>query len=182
MQSYILDTISIPEDLEFLYNVMNAEDQYLHSTKLQFWSVQMFEQWIVRRLQTDFHDFYIVKDPNTKIRKGYVYNYDFSLKNGNCKLAVYICPEYRATGIGAFAAIGFIKKLFDMYPIQKLYSTIYDYNGESLRSNLAAGFVEEGILKDYRYYNGKMHDIHYLSLSRQQFEYKMRKWVERCFV
>ncbi|MGN1345010.1 MAG: GNAT family N-acetyltransferase [Traorella sp.] len=178
MQPCVLNQVILPDDIPFLYNAMSADDQYLFSTKLRFWSIQAFEQWLISRLKNDFHDFFIIKDKNNR-KIGYAYNYDFSLQHGHCKLVVYIEPEYRKIGIGAFAAIRFISYLFETYPLLKLYSTIYTYNQESRKSNLAAGFVEEGVLKEYRYYDGQMHDLHYLSLSRQSYEQKIKgKWVK----
>ena len=178
MQPCVLSHVVFPKDLEFLYETMTADDQYLFSTKLKFWSIHAFEQWIMFKLKMDFHDFFIIKDRSNDRKIGYAYNYDFSLKHGHCKLVIYIVPEHREKSIGAFAAIEFISYLFENYPLRKLYSTIYAYNSESLKSNLAAGFVEEGILKEYRYYDGEMHNIHYLSLSRQAYEQNMRKWVK----
>lgn len=55
------------------------------------------------------------------------------------------------------------------YPIRKVYFEIYDYNTQSLSSNLQAGFTEEGCLKEYRYHNGVFHDLHILAMSRQDF-------------
>lgn len=179
MQPCVLCHVMLPDDIDFLYSTMTADDQYLFSTKIRFWTVQAFEQWLICRLRGDFHDFFIVKHRRTNIKIGYVYNYDFSLQHGHCKLVVYIKPEFRKTGMGAFAAVGFVSYLFQTYPLRKLYSTIYEYNYESLKSNRAAGFVEEGVLKEYRYYDGKIHDIHYLSLSRQTYEQKiLGKWVK----
>ncbi|MCM1060669.1 MAG: GNAT family N-acetyltransferase [Eubacterium sp.] len=167
--------VNIPNDIPFLYMAMSAEDQYLYSTKLSFSSMQEFEHWLCCRLKNDFHDFLIIKDAFSLKHLGYVHNYDFSLVDGHCKLVVYIIPECRETGIGSMAAITFMDKLFAEYPLRKLYSTIYDYNKESLKSNLAAGFTEEGILRDYRYYDGGYHNIHYLSISRDDFEKMMRR-------
>ena len=178
MQHRVLSRIAVPDDIDFLYQAMTADDQYLYSTKLKFGSIQAFEQWLVCRLRGDFHDFYIVTDAKTKQKVGYVHNYDFSLRDGHCKLVVYICPAFRKTGVGAVAAVHFVARLFERYPLRKLYSTIYDYNRESLKSNLAAGFAEEGVLRDYRYYDGTAHSIHYLSLSRDAFETRMKKWVK----
>ena len=178
VEGYVLDYVNILQDIQFLYAVMSAEDQYLYSTKLRFFSIQNFEHWLSGRLKNEFHDFFIIRDSCSKKPLGYVHNYDFSLVDGHCKLVVYIIPEYRETGLGGIAAITFMKKLFAMYPLRKLYSTIYDYNRESLNSNLAAGFHEEANLSDYRYYDGEYHSIHYLSISRQQFEKTIGKWVK----
>lgn len=177
MNHCILNQLEIPKDIDFLYETMNANDQFLFSTKLKFSTYQSFKHWLLGGLNNKFHDFFIVRDLITNIEIGYVYNYDFSLQNGHCKLVVYICPKYRKTGVGAFATVDFISYLFETYPLRKLYSTIYEYNSESLKCNRSAGFVEEGVLKDYRYYNGELHNIHYLSLSRQTYEQRMRKWI-----
>lgn len=177
----ILDSVILPRDTHFLYEIISSEDQYLYSTKLRFYSEQNFEQWLYQRLNHDFHDFYIIRDTHSSSIFGYVHNYDFSLTDGHCKLVVCIAPKFRATGIGSVAAILFMQQLFDMYPLRKLYSTIYDYNRESLRSNLAAGFTLEGTIQEYRYFNGKFHDMHYLSISREQFKKTLGKLVGPCF-
>lgn len=41
-------------------------------------------------------------------------------------------------------------------------------------SNQKAGFLEEGVLKKYRYYNGKFHDLHILSMDRKRFYTTLR--------
>ena len=178
MKDWILECVNIPNDIPFLFAAMTAEDQYLYSTKLSFFSIQDFERWFCCRIKNEFHDFLIVKDAHSLKALGYVHNYDFSLIHGHCKMVVYIIPERRETGIGGIAAITFMKELFSAYPIRKIYSTVYDYNKESLRSNFNAGFIEEGTLKDYRYYDGNYHSIHYLSMSREQFERTISKFVK----
>lgn len=178
----ILTPVVLPRDTRFLYEMMTAEDQYLYSTKLRFYSEQGFEQWLYQRLNHDFHDFYIIRDAHASKVMGYVHNYDFSLTDGHCKLAVCIAPGYRATGIGSIAAIMFMHRLFGLYPLRKLYSTIYDYNSESLRGNLAAGFTLEGTIREYRYFDSRFHDMHYLSISRERFENTIGKLVKSCSV
>jgi RimJ/RimL family protein N-acetyltransferase len=106
-------------------------------------------------------------------RIGYVHNYDFSMRDGRCKLVVFIDESYREFGIGAIAAISFMRKLFDDYPIRRMYLDIYDYNKESLVSNLKAGFKEEGVIKNYRYHDGSFYDLHILSMDRKTFETKL---------
>ena len=70
-----------------------------------------------------------------------------------------------------------MKQLFLRYPLRKLYSTVYEYNSESLQSNLAAGFEVEGMLKDYRYFNGRYYGLYYLSISKDKFEKTIGKLV-----
>ena len=64
----------------------------------------------------------------------------------------------------------FMGDLFSAYPLRKIYALVYGYNEESLRSNLAAGFVEEGVMREYRYLGGAWHDCHILALTKQAYE------------
>ncbi|MCD7951289.1 MAG: GNAT family N-acetyltransferase [Erysipelotrichaceae bacterium] len=160
-----------------MFTYFLADDQYLYSTKFGFNTKKEFEQWLRERLNNRFYDFFIVKNNQLK-SIGFVYNYDLSLIDGHCKLVVYIIDEYRKTGIGGFVATKFMKYLFAKYPIRKVYSTIYDYNQESLQSHIAAGFIEEGSISDYRYYHGTYHRIHYFSMNRKTFESTLGKLVK----
>lgn len=178
MKDFELCCLESKRDIDFLYSIFNGNDQYLYSTNLRFNTKQSFENWIRNQVCTDFHDFFLVKDKNKNNLIGYVHNYDFSLIDGHCKLTVYIDEKYRKTGIGGFVTIYFMNYLFLMYPLRKVYSTIYDYNFESLNSNLAAGFVEEGRINNYRYHNGVYYAIHYLSMSRDRFNDTIGKLVK----
>lgn len=172
-----LSKLSNDRDLYFLYQAMSSGDQFLYSTQITHNSEKMFYEWIYQRLDHEFHDFYLVKKVEDNENIGFVHNYDFSLKDGHCKLVVYISSVLRDTGIGGIAAILFMKQLFKEYPLKKLYSTIYDYNSQSLESNIRAGFKEEGVLKKYRYYDGAYHNLHYLTMTREQFENTLGRLV-----
>ena len=45
----------------------------------------------------------------------------------------------------------------------------YAYNEKSLTSLLQCGFEQTGVVKEYRYFNGKYHDLVLLSVSRDDF-------------
>ena len=74
----------------------------------------------------------------------------------------------------------FIGDLFAAYPLRKVYALVYGYNRESLRSNLQAGFVEEAVLRDYRYLDGAYHDCHILALTRESYEKTLAPLVARA--
>lgn len=178
MNDFVLCSIETKEDVDFLFSAFTGEDQFLYSTNLHFNSKRSFENWIRERIGRDFHDFFLVKNKIGGNPIGYVHNYDFSLIDGHCKLSVYVDVRYRKTGIGGFIAIYFLNYLFIEYPLRKVYSTIYDYNHESLNSNLAAGFIEEGMINEYRYHSGKYYPIHYLSIERERFLNTLGKLVK----
>ena len=177
MNDFELCSIESKKDIDFLYSIFTGADQFLYSTNLRFNTKQSFEKWIHERIGVDFHDFFLIKDKLKNNLIGYVHDYDFSLIDGHCKLSVYIDEKYRKTGMGGFVTIHFINYLFSRYPLRKVYSTIYDYNSESLNSNFAAGFIEEGIIGDYRYHDGQYYAIHYLSMSREKFDDSIGKLV-----
>ena len=37
--------------------------------------------------------------------------------------------------------------IFRSHPLRKVYALVHGYNAESLQSNLAAGFEEEGVMR-----------------------------------
>ncbi len=167
MTNIILQPVDIERDLNFIYENMLSEDLYLFSSVIVLNTKKDFAEWLNVRLHNEFHDFYMVDLDGSSI--GFVYNYDFSLINGHCKIVTYINKEKRSTGAGGIASVIFIKKLFEAYPIHKIYTTVYDYNEQSISSNLKAGFKKEGYLNEFRYYKGSYHGLYILSMTRRTF-------------
>lgn len=147
---------------------MMGDDQYLFSARQTFNTPELFRTWLEEVLKSSFHDFAVIKMDSDEII-GFLHNYQFSLKDGHCKLAECVKRNYRGSGLGAMAALIFMHQLFEMYPLRKMYLTVYDYNLESLRNNVRAGFCEEGKIRSYKYYNGQYYDMHYYSIYREKF-------------
>lgn len=167
-------------DLHSLFLMMTDDDQYLFSTCVLCNTERDFSNWLADRLRGNFHDFYVITDGSTTGTPiGFAYDYDFSLRDGHCKLCVYVSKDYRTLGLGGIAAVSFMDLLFNSYPLRKVYSTIYEYNQQSLQSNLRFGFTAEGVVEKFRYHNGQYHSLHYLSMSRQQFEKIRSKLMRR---
>lgn len=174
MNGVVLRKFYLHADIAYLYKMMINADQHLFSTKITMNSEEGFSDWLLEHIEHDFHDFFVIADEESNVPVGYVHNYDFSLQDGNCKIVVYIDEPYRNTGLGGYCAIQYMDYLFLKYPLKKIYVTIYAYNRESLTSNQKAGFLKEGVLKKYRYYNGKFHDLHILSMDRKRFYTTLR--------
>ena len=165
------------KETELLYYwMMDPDDQNLFSSTININGESLFRNWLQENMIMGFHDFFMIKnEENHSI--GYVHNYDYSEVDGFCYICVYIAKEFRNTGIGGVAAIKFMKLLFEMYPLRKIYLTVYGYTLQSLNSNRKAGFTEEGKLKQAKFLNGVYYDIHYLSMSRTVFNKTLRKLV-----
>jgi len=169
MIGLVLRKVILQKDIPELYKMMTGDDQYLFSVKIIANSEQQFRDWLCERLKYEFHDFYMLISGKDGHAIGYAHNYDFSLQNGHCKIVVYLIKKYRNTGIGGIGAVQFIDRLFQIYPLRKVYTAVYDYNSCSLINNQKAGFMEEGVLQKYRYYNGEYHGLHILSIDKQTF-------------
>lgn len=179
MQGFVLRKLHYNQDIGVLYDLIsNPSEQVWFQTNQPINSMQEFQHWFDGNLRNEYHDFYIVEEQAQKKIVGFVYSYAYRVYDLHCKVAVVLCPEYRQCGIGAFMGLTFMNLLFSQYPIRKIYVDIYDFNKESLQSNLEAGFVEEGRLKEYRYFANQYHDLHVLSMERKVFEEKYTKKMQ----
>lgn len=170
MSRYIFRKFIIHRDLQEIYIIMSdPKEQMQFQEKVPYNSSVEFERWLLGQLCGHFHDFYVIEDTANGMMIGFVYSYDFRINDGHCMVCVYVKPKYRNIGIGAICGLNFINELFRDYTMRKIYLTIYDYNQQSLRSNLHAGFVEEGCYKEYRFYGGRYWDMHLLAIDREKF-------------
>lgn len=164
-------------DIRDLFELMtDSKDQSLFHGRIQINSLQEFENWMINNFSHNYHVFYVVCSENAIV--GYIYSYQFRAYDGHCKVCAFLNKKYRDVGIGAYVGLKFLNELFLDYPIRKIYIDVYDYNNQSLLSNLQIGFVEEGCLKEYRYNNGQYYDLHILSIAREKFFEKAKGYIE----
>lgn len=168
MNDISFEPLSVQADSAALYRmIMDLDDQYLCFNKTVINSDVDFQRWIIDQTKFAWHDFYIIKIHGE--RAGFVHSYQFRLGDGHCKICVYIDKPYRSRGVGGLALVKFLHILFRDYPLRKVILEIFDYNKQSLTSNLQAGFEEEGCIKGYRYFGGDYYDLHILSMDRNTF-------------
>lgn len=153
-----------------------TDQQSLISRQISITSFESFEHRFVEDLKCFYHVFFVVQNEKEE-NIGFVYSYDYRVTDGHCSIVVYVDKEYQTTGTGIEASMRFMDYLYKVYPINKIYTYIYQYNDQSLLCNRQAGFIEEGCLKSYRYYNGKYWDLHVLSMERKCFYDKYEKYL-----
>ena len=169
------EILLIPYDhrlhLDPLYRMMMTPDeQALFMSSGRCNSLKEFDGWIQDRLRHTYQEFFMIGYPEENSVIGFLYASDMRIKDGHCKMGVYIVPSKRDIGVGAQATIVFLNYLFKFNPLRKVYTEVYDYNTASIQNHIDAGFQEEGLLKGYRYFDGKYHDLHIFSIDRQYFE------------
>ena len=136
-------------DICQLYDYMMKEDnQILFSHSFQIHNLPMFESWISEKFsRNEYHDFFIIES-NKGVQMGFVYSYEYHPHDLNCKFTLCLYEEYQHRGLGAIAGIKMLDYLFRKYPLKQVFISVFDYNINSLSSNLKGGFVEVGILPE----------------------------------
>ena len=171
-----LRNIDIGNDINIVYDCFSIyEQQKLISNRVIVKSKEDFKNWFVFQLKNYYHEFRIIEE--NKVAIGFCYSYDFF--QDILKTVLYIKPEYQNSGAGVIAELLFLDELFRFYPLRKIYNHVYSYNSQSLKSHFSAGFVKEGVLKEYRYYDGEYHDVYIMSLSRQDFKNRLYPLLKR---
>ena len=155
-------------------------EQALFAQRVPLTTLAEFEEWLDGNMRGGYHEFRVIARKDTDELAGFAFAYDYRPFDLHCKVCVYMRPEWRSSGAGGLMGARLIGDLFAAYPLRKVYALVYGYNEESLRSNLQAGFVEEAVLRDYRYLDGAYHDCHILALSRESYEKTLAPLVARA--
>ncbi|MEE8716876.1 MAG: GNAT family protein [Coriobacteriales bacterium] len=180
-------------DVEPLFEAyLDPREQALFATRAPICGLQQFDEWVEGRMGCFYHDFRVVEAPlpappddggaRDGARRGefagFVYSYDYSEGDQRCNVCLYLTRRWRATGAAGRVASTFLDELFAYYPLRKVYLYVYDYNRASLESDLQAGFVEEGLLRGYRYYDGRWWDCHVLAMTREAFRARLARFSD----
>ena len=163
-----LKGVKISRDLSFIYNIMTDYNESNFILRgLQINSFEEFETWFKNELKIFYTRFYIIQDDDQSV--GFIYAYDYHSLDRTAKMSVYILPDYRDIGIGALATIQFLDRMFTEYNLKKIYSFVYGFNQKSYACNVDAGFVQEGCLKEDKYFNGKFFDMYIFAMYPDHF-------------
>lgn len=156
-------------DSDDLFAIMLGDEQFLIHSVMQINTRIDFEKWLAGQFAHNYHDFYVLRHRENRNLIGFIYSYEYSTIDLNCRVCCFLNRQYRDVGFGAVCTMKFVDELFSKYPLRKVYADIYDYNEQSLKSIRDSGFTEEVCFKAYRYYNGRYYDMHTLGLGREKF-------------
>lgn len=183
MKKLIFRKLNFGRDLSVLFQYMtDLDSQSLLCEQFQINTIQMFERWLGSRFEMSvYHDFFMIETTSGQT-VGFTFSYNFSMDNGHCKYTLCLIDEYKGTGLGVLAAMQMLEYLFKAYPLRQIYISVYDYNKDSLSVNRKGGFEDVGTCPEYRYYDGKYHDLHILRLTREKFYIMRDKWNKRKII
>lgn len=177
MLEFIMLKYDHRKHLDWLFKHMASPyEQRMFIQNSVFNSFRDFDGWIQDMLKYSFHEFFMLETKQNEII-GFIYSYESDMKNAHCKITVYIAPQYRDIGIGAWAGLKFIDYLFMNYPYRNIYCDVYSYNIRSLENLKQCGMEEMGRIKEYRFYNGKYYDLVLFNISREYFDKNLKNLV-----
>ena len=79
-------------------------------------------------------------------------------------------PDYQSKGYGSDSLIQLLRFGFHNLGLNRIYSSAVASNTASLLSNEKVGMVQEGVLREYLFLNGRFHDTIMLSMLRSDFD------------
>lgn len=90
--------------------------------------------------------------------------------NRKAELSLFLDPAFQKKGIGSNALIALMKHAFFSMNFYRLEAEVIEYNQPALILVRKFGFVEEGRLRQAKYFDGKYFDILRFGLLKIEFE------------
>lgn len=160
----------IPQDFHFLYNIReDYDDLHLWCNERITISYQEYAEQLDRQLKHTFCHFLIISTCDHGEKIGMIYCYNAHSGDGYAYTTIYLLPPWRSSVFAAEAGLLYYHYIFRFFNYRKLYSEVYSYNRASMEFLRAAGFCEEGCLKEHRYYDGAFANLHIFSIRRDDF-------------
>jgi RimJ/RimL family protein N-acetyltransferase/aryl carrier-like protein len=155
-----------PDDLEFLFNLATSPatsfrwryrgaPPSMERFREGLWQ-QILVQYVARRLDND--------DP-----VGHLMSYGADPGMRYAYVGAVFTPTFAGTGLAARAVATFIRHLFHVFPLHKLYLQIPGYNWHQMSSGQGDLFQVEGVLKDHCYLAGQLWDEYLCAVYADQF-------------
>jgi len=90
--------------------------------------------------------------------------------NRKAELSLFLDPAFQKKGIGFDALIALMKHAFFSMNFYRLEAEVIEYNQPALTLVRKLGFIEEGRLRQAKYFDGKYFDILRFGLLKIEFE------------
>ena len=149
-------------DVQFLYHVMSKLGLLVnHSIGSDSEFVGFFEH----QLRTYYSEFWIIEDSQSKQANGFIYTWDYRIKDGHCHFDFYT-PDTKRDQV---LVQQILQLLFREYPLNRIFMYVDSDNLEKKELCDSLNAKEDALLKEYHYKKGKYTDVHLMSFSRESF-------------
>lgn len=160
------------EDMEFLREMINDEEMEKNVVGWSF-PVSKYEQekWFESQMLNKNNLRFIIELEGKRIGLATITNIDWKNRKACHGIKLY-GEDIKRKGLGTDAVVTIMKYAFEELQINKLYSTILEYNEASLRLFEKCGWEREGILKESVYKNNKYVNEIVIGILKEQYENK----------
>ena len=103
-------------------------------------------------------------------------------ENGCAEMAIGIVDRaFQGRGYGTDAVNCIVDFGFGELRLERIYLHVFDYNRRARRSYEKAGFQLEATLRHARFHHGEFHDVHLMSILREEWQAteRPRAWDPR---
>lgn len=154
------------KDALYLYHEM---DRHGLLTNRNIGTDSEFVSYFEHQLRNYYSDFWIIEDSLRTHQEGFLYTWDYRVRDGHCHFDYYISSGNQ-NDIQEIIK-NTLKMLFIEYPLNCIYIHITSDDSEKVMICDSLNAEKEAVLKDYRYKNGNYIDVQVMSFARKIFSY-----------
>ncbi len=161
-EQFVIRTIE-ENDVEFLHS-MNSQEFRGDFEEFQFESkCSLTTQYHKDGFCSDTFQMLVVESLDKK-PLGFIYlNF---IRVGFIRIGIVLCENCRGMGLGKQITKTIVHHLFDNYTVVRMEADTDIDNLPAQKVLEGAGFVKEGVLRNYRYHHGKYHDSFIYSIIK----------------
>lgn len=171
-ESVYLRTLE-PGDLERVYQWHNDQELYRNLIGVHhFVSRATVEKWLAKKSEysnTEVNLAICLKEENQHIGNIYLQNIDWVSRTG--ALGIFIGEiDLRKKGYGQAAMRLMIKYAFLTIGLNRIHTTLFENNKQSLNLFQKSGFSIEGTLRNHIYQEGRYWNVLFMGLCREEWK------------
>ena len=153
------------ESTQEIYKWVNIEQ--LRSLTGTVYPVSEYEheEWIKRQVTSSDRKLFLISDKETDVNIGTIglKNIDWINRNAELYISIGNYPQTGA-GYGTDAVKTMITYCFRSLNLHKIYLHVFETNTRAINSYKKSGMVQEGILKDHHFQNGRYENVIVMSI------------------
>jgi RimJ/RimL family protein N-acetyltransferase len=167
------------ENIDLFLKWFNDPEILQYLTVFKPMTRDMEEEWfdaLKHRENAIYFSIQITTDNNSKKIIGNCAIQNIDGKDRSSTIGITIGEKnYQNKGYGTEAMELLVKYGFDILNLNRIGLSVYDFNIRAIRAYEKAGFIEEGIKRQARYYNGKYHDEIIMAILREDWLKKKKQ-------
>ena len=163
------------EDMEFLREMINNPELERNVVGWSF-PISKYEQerWFESQIQNKNNIRYIIEVDRERIGVVTITNIDW--KNRKACHGIKLCNDkVKGKGYGTDAVMTIMKYAFEELQLNKLYSTILDYNIPSMNLYKKCGWLVDGVLRESTFKGNQYIDEMAVSILKKDYEERFLK-------